>query len=235
MIATLLALRASLQSERRSSVSLGALGEGIAFVRSQRVVLSFMALDFGATFFGTANSLLPIYARDILQVGPTGLGLMTAAPSVGQVTTGFVMGSTGRVRRAGRWVLIGVTVYAVCICAFALSPFFPLSLAMLVGTGVGNGISAVLRSTSNNLLTPDHLRGRVAAVNSVFTGGGPQLGQFEAGMVAEAFGTVFSACSGGAAVLVLVAAIALVPEVRRFDLTAAIRALSEPPPARPGT
>lgn len=234
MVGALLLLRASLQSERRSSVSLRALGEGIAFVRSQRVVLSFMVMDFGAMFFGTANSLLPIYARDILQVGPVGLGLMFAAPSVGQVATGFVIGATGTIRRAGRWVLIGIATYGLCICGFALSPVLWLSLLMLLGTGVGNGISAVLRSTSNNLLTPDHLRGRVAAVNSVFTGGGPQLGQFEGGLVAEAFGAVASAFSGGAAVLVLVAAIALVPEVRRFDLSEAIHALSEPgaPPQR---
>ena len=236
MIGALVLIRRPLQSERRSSVSLSAVGEGVRFVRGQHVVLSFMALDFGATFFGTANSLLPIYAKDILHAGPVGLGLMFAAPSLGQVITGFVMGSTRSIRRAGRWVLIGVATFGLCICGFALSTNLALSLALLAGTGVGNGVSAVLRSTSNNLLTPDDLRGRVAAVNSVFTGGGPQLGQFRAGIIATAFGATGSALSGGIGVLVLVAAIALVPEVRRFDLSAAIRALDEPvpPPQPPG-
>ena len=230
LIGVLLTIRSALQSERRSSISLRAVAEGVRFVRGQSVVLSFMVLDFGATFFGTANSLLPIYASDILHVGPVGLGLMFAAPSVGQVTTGVIMGSTRRIRKAGKWVLLGVGLYGICICGFAISPYFPLSLLLLAGTGVGNGVSAVLRSTSNNLLTPDDLRGRVAAVNSVFTGGGPQLGQFEGGMVAEAFGATVSAFTGGLGVLALVAAIALVPEVRRFDLTAAIHAITEPPP-----
>ena len=234
MIGTLMLIRRSLQGERRSRVSFEAVGEGVRFVRSQHVVLSFMVLDFGATFFGTAGSLLPIYARDILRVGPVGLGLMFAAPSVGQVATGFVMASMHGIRRAGKWVLIGVALYGACVCGFAVSHHLAISLLMLLGTGVGNGVSAILRSTSNNLLTPDELRGRVAAVNSVFTGGGPQLGQFEAGIVAQLFGATASALSGGVGVLLLVAAIALVPEVRRFDLSAAIRALddSSPPPAR---
>lgn len=234
MIGTLALIRRTLQSDRRSSISFKAVGEGIAFVRSQPVVLSFMVLDFGATFFGTAQSLLPIYAADILHTGPVGLGLMFAAPSVGQVTTGFIMGSVQSIRRAGKWVLIGVAFYGACICGFALSHVFLFSLLMLAGTGVGNGVSAVLRSTSNNLLTPDELRGRVAAVNSVFTGGGPQLGQFEGGIVAAAFGATASALSGGVGVLLLVAGIALVPDVRRFDLSAAIRAMNEPiPPQKP--
>lgn len=234
MIGVLISIRATLQSERRSSVSFGALADGVRFVRGQRVILSFMVMDFGANFFGTATSLLPIYAADILKVGPTGFGLLNAAPSVGQVVTGVIMGSTNRIRRAGKWVILGVAFYGACICGFALSSSFVFSLLMLAGTGVGNGISAVLRSTSNNLLTPDDLRGRVAAVNSVFTGGGPQLGQFEGALVADLFGPVASAFSGGVGVLVLVALIALVPEVRRFDLTAAIRALDGPvaPPGR---
>jgi len=235
MIGALSMIRRTLQSEQRSSVSFRAVGEGIAFVRTQRVVLSFMVLDFGATFFGTVNALLPIYAADILHVGPAGLGLMFAAPSAGQVITGFVMGSVSGIRRAGRWVLLGIALYGVCMCGIALSRFFPLTLVLLVCTGVGNGVSAVLRSTSNNLLTPDSLRGRVAAVNSVFTGGGPQLGQFQSGLIAGAFGATVASLAGGTGVLLLVAAIALVPEVRRFDLSAAIRALNEPvpPPSEP--
>ena len=235
MIGALSFIHRKLQSERRSNISFKAVGEGIAFVKTQRVVLSFMVLDFGATFFGTVQTLLPIYAADILRVGPAGLGLMVAAPSAGQVVTGFIMASIRSVRSAGRWVLIGIAIYGVCMAGIGVSRFFPLTLLLLVGTGVGNGISAVLRSTSNNLLTPDDLRGRVAAVNSVFTGGGPQLGQFQSGLIAGAFGATAASLVGGFGVLILVGAIALVPEVRRFDLSAAIRALNDPAPPPPPT
>jgi MFS family permease len=198
--------------------SLDALVAGVRFVRHQPVILSFMLLDFGATFFGTSSALLPIYARDILDTGPVGLGLLYAAPSIGALVAGTAMSTVVRVERAGRWVLLGVALYALCTIGFALSSTLWLSVAMLAGTGLGNMVSAVLRGTSNQLLTPDHLRGRVAAVNSVFVQGGPQLGQFEGGLVAALGGARLSALTGGLGALLLVGAIALIPEVRRFRL-----------------
>src|SRR5581483_3948812 len=124
-----------------------------------------------------------------------------------------------RVDRAGRWVLIGVAVYGGCMAAFALSHLMWLSLLMLAGTGAGNALSAVLRGISNQTLTPDHLRGRVTAVNSVFTNGGPQLGQFEGGVVADLVGTQVSALTGGLGACALAGLIALVPRVRSFTLS----------------
>ncbi|HLY65268.1 MAG TPA: MFS transporter [Chloroflexota bacterium] len=198
--------------------SLEAILAGARFVVSQQVILSFMILDFGATFFGSVNALLPIYARDILAVGPVGLGVLYAAISVGAVVTGIAM-SLFRIERAGKWVLIGVAIYGVCTMGFAASHLLWLSVLMLAGTGAGNAVSAVLRQTSNQMLTPDNLRGRVSAFNSIFTQGGPQLGQFESGLVADLGGAPLSGVTGGLGCCLLVAGIALLPRVRSFSLT----------------
>lgn len=222
MVAALLAIRRPLQIATRGRVSLEALRAGLRFVRHQEVVLSFMVLDFGATFFGSTNALLPVYARDILHAGPIALGLLYAAPSIGALATASVMSTTTRLRAAGKWVLLGVAIYGVCIIGFAVSRSLLVSIVMLAGTGVGNMISSVLRGTSNQLLTPDELRGRVAAVNGVFVVGGPQLGQFESGVVASLLGPELSALTGGLGALVLVSAIALKPAVRRFNLDSVV-------------
>ena len=188
-------------------------------MRKQQVILSFMALDFGATFFGTSSSLLPVYARDILAAGPVGLGLLYAAPSVGAIAVAVAMSGRVRIDRAGKWVLIGVAFYGACMMGFAVSRVMWISLAMLAGTGAGNAVSAVLRGTSNQLLTPDHLRGRVTAVNSVFTNGGPQLGQFESGLVASVGGSELAALTGALGTCALAGIIALLPRVRSFTLS----------------
>ncbi|MFN8556065.1 MAG: MFS transporter [Dehalococcoidia bacterium] len=153
-----------------------ALREGLRFVWTHPVLLSLMALDFGATLFGEARALYPIYAREILRVGPEGLGALYTASAAGTVAAALVMARMGRVHRAGVWTLWGVAVYGACTVAFALSPAFWFSLLMLAGSGAGNLVSAVLRGTINQLSTPPALRGRVSAVNTIFVQGGPQLG-----------------------------------------------------------
>jgi MFS family permease len=220
MLVVLALIRRPLQGATRTKASLEALVAGAKFVRTQPVILSFMILDLGAMFFGSAVALLPIYARDILAVGPIGLGVLYAAPSIGALAAAAAMSTVVRVDNTGRWVLIGVAVYGACMVGFAISPLLWLSILMLAGTGAGNTTSAVLRGTSNQLLTPDHLRGRVTAVNSAFTTGGPQLGQFESGLVADIGGAPLSAITGGLATCLMVAAIALLPQVRRFRLSA---------------
>src|SRR5205085_4376203 len=115
---------------------LRSLHEGFAFVWTHPVILSLMALDFGATFFGGARALYPIYARDILHVGAVGLGVLFAASAIGSGIGATVMSTVGQVRRAGLWVLIGVAIYGICTIAFALSPFFWFSVVMLAGTGL---------------------------------------------------------------------------------------------------
>jgi MFS family permease len=201
-----------------------ALAEGLVFVRAHPVILSCMVLDFGATLFGSARALYPIYANDILAVGAVGLGLLYASSAVGSVTAAAVMSSLSHIRRAGFWTLVGVAVYGACATVFAVSHLFWLSLLLLAGMGAGNIVSAILRGTINQLATPNQLRGRVSAVNAVFVQGGPQLGQFESGLVAQLAGTEISALTGGLATLILVGFIALTPWVRSYEL---------PPPEAP--
>jgi hypothetical protein len=134
------------------------------------------------------------------------------------------MSRLGLVRNTGAWVLMGVGLYGLCIVLFALTDSLMLAIIFLAGTGVGNTIGAVLRGTINQLITPDGLRGRVSAVNSMFTSGGPQLGQFRAGAAAEIWGADMAALSGGIITLLVIGALALVPSVRGFKLTASRRA-----------
>jgi MFS family permease len=201
----------------RSTGILRALSDGLAFVWTNPIILSLMVLDFGATLFGSARALYPIYARDNLHVGASGLGALYAASAVGSVGGAVVISTLGQIRRAGLWTLIGVALYGASTVVFAVSPVFWLSLLMLAASGLGNMISAVLRGTINQLITPNALRGRVAALNSIFTQGGPQLGQFESGVVAQVVSTQFSAVTGGVATLVLVVGLLGVPWIRRFE------------------
>jgi MFS family permease len=223
MLACLALIRKPLQVMNIASVSMEALLAGVRFVLTQQVILAFMILDFGATFFGSTTALLPIYAKDILEVGPIGLGVLYAAPSLGAVAAGVGMSIVPSVDKAGKWVLIGIGIYGICTIGFALSRSLPLSILMLAGTGAGNAVSAVLRGTSNQLLTADQLRGRVAAVNSVFVQGGPQLGQFESGAIASLGGATLSGVTGGLGALLLAGAIALLPRVRAFRLSGSVR------------
>lgn len=219
MLAALLFIRAKPQdTEGRGGVSFQALRDGIDFLRAQPVIVSFMVLDFGATFFGTPRALMPVYARDILEVGPTGLGMLYAATAAGSLVAAMAMGVVPSPRRSGLWVLVPVAFYSLCTMVFAYSTAYWLSLLMLAGTGAGNMVGSVLRGTINQTLTPDHFRGRVAAVNSVFTMGGPQLGQFRSGAAAALWSTELSAFTGGLGALLMVLGVAAVPKVRRFRL-----------------
>lgn len=201
------------------SVSLGALREGLRFVRGHGVILPLMLLDFGATFFGNVRGLFPIYARDILQVGPRGLGLLYASRAVGSLGAAAAMSILPPIRRTGRWILIGVSIYGAATALFAGSEVFWFSVLMLALCGAGDTISSILRSTANQLSTPDALRGRMSSINSIFTSSGPQLGQFESGVVAAWIGTKLSALTGGLATLAIVGMVmAFFPQVRRFQI-----------------
>jgi MFS family permease len=205
----------------RTAVPVGALrsvAEGVSFVWSNPPILCCILLDFGATLFGTTRPLYPIFARDILTIGPAGLGLLFSAVAVGSVVGAAFLSTLGSVRRAGRWVLIGVVIFGASIVAFSFATALPLALLALAGTGLGNVISAVMRNTIIQMSAPNALRGRVSSVNSIFASGGPLLGQFEAGAVAQVFGAPFAAFSGGLATLALALGLAAVPVVRRFEL-----------------
>jgi MFS family permease len=201
------------------TVSFRSLHEGFRFVWSHGVIFPLMVLDFSATFFGNARGLFPIFARDILFVGPKGLGLLYASRAVGSLLAAIGMTVLGPVRRAGRWIIIGIAIYGASTVLFAQSNIFWFSLLMLTLTGAGDTISSILRSTINQMSTPDELRGRMSSINSIFTSNGPQLGQFESGLVAAWLGAEISALTGGLATLIVVAIIALAfPVVRRFQI-----------------
>lgn len=202
----------------RRAFNLAALGEGWTFVWTHPILLALMVLDFNATFFGNQRALFPVYARDVLFVGPQGLGMLSSAVSVGSLLGAALVHRLPRRDWAGWWVMIGMTFFGLSTCIFALSTNFWLSVIMLAGTGLGNSTASILRNTINQLVTPDELRGRVLSVNSVFTTGGPQLGQFESGAVAEAWGPEVSAFTGGLAAVLIVPMLVLVPAIRHFHL-----------------
>jgi MFS family permease len=220
MLISLSLLRTKLQEGAGwRSVSLRSLREGFRFVLSHGVIFPLMLLDFGATFFGNARALFPIYARDILFVGPKGLGVLYAARAVGSLSSAAALSFFGPVRRGGRWILIGIGVYGIATVFFASSRVFWFSVLMLALSGAGDTTSAILRSTINQLNTPDELRGRMSSINSIFTSSGPQLGQFESGVVAAWLGTEASAMTGGLATLGILGLVAAVfPKVRRFKI-----------------
>lgn len=201
------------------TVSLTSLRQGFHFVWHHAVIFPLLVMDFGANIFGTVRSLLPIYARDILAVGPEGLGVLYAASAVGALIGAAGFSLWGPVRRAGRWILVGVTVYGITLFLFASTHVFWLSVLLLVGSGIGDTISAILRSTINQLTTPDDLRGRMASINSIFTNSGPQLGQFEAGALAALIGAELAAMSGAAIILLIVAGLMVwFPHVRDYEI-----------------
>lgn len=193
------------------------LATGFRFVFSHRLILAMLTLDLFAVLFGGAVALLPVYARDILKVGPAGLGLLEAATPLGAILCAVAIAHMPPFRRAGRALIIAVVVFGLSMIVFGLSRAFPLSFLALVVSGAADNVSVVVRHTSVQLLTPDDKRGRVSAVNSLFIGTSNELGGFESGLVAHWFGPVFSVVSGGVATLVVVAAVAWVwPELRRY-------------------
>ncbi len=172
--------------------------EGLRFVFSQPIVRSTMLLDFIATFFASATALLPIFAQDILHVGARGYGWLYAAPSVGAVIAGLVTAhAVDRIERRGAVLLWSVVAYGAATVVFGLSVSFWLTLFCLACVGAADTVSTVIRNIIRQLETPDELRGRMTGVNMMFFMGGPQLGELEAGLVAQFVGATFSVVSGG--------------------------------------
>lgn len=171
---------------------------GFTFVKNTPLIRSTMLLDFFATFFASATVLLPIFAKDILRVGPAGLGLLYAAPSVGAIVAGLLFTSLKKVPHQGRLVVASICLYGVGTVLFGLSRSFILSLFFLTFIGAGDMISTIIRNTIRQLKTPDTLRGRMVAVNMLFFMGGPQLGEAEAGVLAFLLGAPLSVVCGGA-------------------------------------
>jgi MFS family permease len=199
------------------ALTLSAAVAGIRFVAHTQLILATITLDLFAVLLGGATTLLPIYAKDILHVGPGGLGWLNAADSLGAVLMATALAVRPPMRRAGHTLLWAVSGFGLCTVVFGISRSYPLSLAMLIGLGAFDMISVVIRATLVPLLTPDAMRGRVGAINNLFIGTSNQLGGFESGVVAGAFGPVVSVVAGGIGTLAVVAAIAWRwPKLRRL-------------------
>jgi hypothetical protein len=195
----------------------GLLG-GVRFIWRTETVRGAISLDLFCVLFGGATALLPIFARDILGVGPAGLGLLRSAPAVGALMTGLVLTRRPPQRHVGGRMMIAVAIYGAATLVFGLSRNLTLSLAALAAIGAADMLSVVIRSTLMQVVAPNAIRGRVTAVGSLFTGASNQLGQFESGVTAAWFGPVGSVVLGGAATLAIVALWAKrFPALRRLD------------------
>ncbi len=216
-LATLRITEPALSHERSPIFS--SIAEGLRFVVRTPVMLGAMALDMFAVLFGGAVSLAPAFAKDILDAGPEALGLLRGAPAAGAVIVGLWLARRPIQRHAGRYLLIAVAGFGLCIVGFGLSEMLWLSVAFLFFSGMFDGVSVVLRSTILQLATPDHMRGRVSSINSIFISSSNELGAFYAGSMARLLGLVPAVVLGGCVTLGVVAFTALKsPTVRRLDL-----------------
>jgi MFS family permease len=186
-------------------------------MRDTKVILAAITLDMFAVLFGGAVALLPIYATDILKVGPTGLGVLRAAPSIGALIMAFLLAHLPPMKNAGRTLLLAVTGFGVATIVFGFSTLFWLSVAMLALLGSLDNISVVIRSTLMLTLTPDEMRGRISSVNSIFIGMSNELGSFESGLAAAFLGPVVAVVAGGiGTILVVLIAARVWPEMRNL-------------------
>jgi MFS family permease len=208
-------------------VTLAAAVEGLRFVFRTPLIRSTMLLDFFATFFASATALLPIFAQDILRVGAHGYGVLSAAPSVGAILSSLLMVRlVDHIERRGPALLWAIVVYGLATVLFGISRSFAITFLCLAMTGAADTVSMVIRNLVRQLTTPDRMRGRMTSVNMIFFMGGPQLGELEAGLVANAWGPVLSVVSGGIGCLIVTAWVAAsTPQLRHYHASAHL-----PPP-----
>ncbi|CAM1371300.1 MFS transporter [Tenacibaculum soleae] len=196
------------------------LREGVRFVFKTKAILGAITLDMISVLFGGAVALLPIYAQDILKVGPEGFGALRAAPAIGAFLTMLITAYIPISKNAGMKLLAAIFGFGICIIVFGLSSVFWISILALFFSGVTDGVSMVIRQTILQLKTPDHMRGRVASVNSMFVGSSNELGAFESGVTAKLMGTVTAVVFGGTMTLITVVTTGIInPTLRKLDLT----------------
>jgi len=199
---------------------LRAIRDGLAFVRQRQVVLGCMLLDMFAVIFGGAKALLPIYADQILHVGPRGYGLLSSSLEMGALVSAFVMSMSPPIRRGGPALLAAVGVYGLATIGFGASRWFPASIALYMMVGMADQVSVVMRSTIIQLATPDEIRGRVSAVNMIFIGASNQLGAAESGFLAALTSATFAVVGGGVGCLIVLAIVAAtMPQLRRYRVS----------------
>ncbi len=205
-------------SAQHEPVSVSSVFAGISYIRSRKEILGAISLDLFAVLLGGATALLPVYARDILRTGPWGLGLLRSAPAVGALVMSVYLARFPLRHRVGRTMFRSVAVFGVATLVFAVSTSFLLSLGSLVVLGASDVISVVIRHSLVQIRTPDEMRGRVSAVNSMFIGTSNQLGEFESGVTAALFGTVPAVLIGGFGTLLVVFVwVRLFPQLARVD------------------
>jgi hypothetical protein len=193
------------------------LKEGLRFTYASRLIWSTMLLDFFATLFSSARTMLPIVAGDVLGVGAEGYGILSTAQALGALLTGVVLSLSREIKQQGRVLLASVAVYGLATAFFGISTKFALSYLLFALTGAGDTVSTVIRHTLRQMITPDRLRGRMTGVNMIFFMGGPQLGELEAGLVAALFGAPIAIFTGGLATVLLTGWIAWkYPRLRNY-------------------
>ena len=206
------------QDARKSGIHLRAAMDGVRFIISKPIILSTMLIDFVATFFASANTMMPIVARDILKVGEIGYGWLASAQAIGSVAAGVIVSQFHRIRKQGPIFLAAVFIFGGATIFFGLTRHFVLAMLALILMGAADAVSTIIRNTIRQLQTPDHIRGRMTAVNQVFFQGGPQLGEVEAGIVATLWGVPFAIISGGIGCIVGVGFIIMKwPQLRSYN------------------
>ncbi len=213
------------QPDQRVTVNLSAIREGIRFILAQPMIISSMLLDFFATFFSSANTLMPIFARDILHVGAIEYGWLSAAQSIGAVGVALLISQVHEIRRQGPMFLISVVIFGLATIFFGLSKLVWVAMLALIVVGAADTVSTIIRNTIRQLQTPDYIRGRMTSINQIFFLGGPQLGEVEAGAVAQFFGAPFAVVSGGVGCILAVIWIARRwPQILRYNGDEPVRA-----------
>ena len=201
-----------------SGINLGAVKEGIQFILSRPIILSTMLIDFVATFFASASTMLPIVARDILHVGEVGYGLLAAGESIGSLTAGLVISQMNNIKKQGKVFLTAVILFGLATILFGISRTLVLAFIALVLVGAADSVSTIIRNTIRQMQTPDHIRGRMVSINQIFFRGGPQLGEMEAGIVGSLFSVPIAIVSGGVGVILAVWMIARKwPEMTNYN------------------
>lgn len=214
----LLAMRANTRPERQPGSRVEQIREGIAYVWTNKIVLGAISLDLAAVLLGGATALLPVFASDVLKVGAHGFGVLRSGPAIGAAGMAFALSHWPLERHAGRWMFAGVAAFGVATLVFAVSRSMIVSVLALAALGAADMISVYVRQSLVQIVTPDAMRGRVAAVSSLFIGASAELGEFETGVVARLLGPVGAAIFGGVGSLVVTGAWSgMFPSLRKAD------------------
>jgi hypothetical protein len=217
-ISALLLIRTNTRPELQPGSRLEQIRAGLAYVWTNKIVLGAISLDLFAVLLGGATALLPVFASDVLKVGAHGFGLLRSGPAVGATAMAFALTRWPLHRRAGRWMFAGVAAFGVATLVFAVSKSLIVSVIALAALGAADMISVYVRTSLVQIVTPDHMRGRVSAVSGLFIGASAELGEFETGVVARLLGPVGAAIFGGVGSLVVTGAWSrMFPSLRKAD------------------